>query len=582
MATRLVFLLALLLGTLASASAKPNVILIMTDDQGYGDLSCHGHPVLKTPHLDRLHGESVRLTNFHVDPACAPTRAALMTGRYSHRAGVWHVVMNPSVLRAGERTMAEVFAANGYRTALFGKWHLGENYPYRPEDRGFQEVITFGGGVVGHTPDYWLNDYFDDSYLHNGRWEKFPGYCTDVWFEQALRCAREKRDQPFFIYLAVNAPHSPWQAPQSYLDRYAGLPEKSQRIFAMIEAIDDNVGRLRAGLKESGLDRDTIVIFMTDNGATDKTFNAGMRGNKASPYDGGHRVPCFIHWPAGGLEGGRDVAELAAHFDLLPTLAGLCDLKSDAPTDGRDLTPLLRGKAETWPERTLVVEWQGEIVPVKWQRSAVMTDRWRLVNGVELYDMSTTPDQSRSVANKHPDVVKELRGSYERWWTDVSARDAEVKEVPIGHPSANPVRLTAYDWINETGKQADMPWAHVHVVAGPLQNGYWPLRVERAGRYEVRLRRWPEESALAINDTSDAVPPEKSWHPVASARLDATRARVSIGTFDETQRIDGNPHEVIFTAPLTPGSVKLQTWFLDDAGRSRGAYYVSVRYVGAS
>jgi arylsulfatase A-like enzyme len=475
--------------------------------------------------------------------------------------------------------MAEVFAAGGYRTALFGKWHLGDNFPYRPQDRGFQEVITFGGGVVGHTPDYWLNDYFDDHYLHNGRTEKFPGYCTDMWFEQAAKFARAKQDQPFFIYLAVNAPHSPFQVPQSYLDRYSGLPEKTQRFYAMISCIDDNVGRLRAALKESGQERDTILIFMTDNGSVDKTFTAGMRGNKASAYEGGHRVPCFIHWPAGGLTRGRDVARLAAHFDLLPTLAGLCGLKTPAEVkfDGRDLTPLLSDAQTPWPERSLVVEWQGEIKPVKWQRSAVMTDRWRLLNGDELYDLPADRGQSNNVAAAHPDVVERLRDDYERWWTDVSARDGELKEIPIGDARANPVRLTAYDWINQTGKQADMPWAHVHIVAGPLQNGWWPLRVERAGRYEFRLRRWPAESGLAINDTSDAVPPEKSWHPVEAAVLKATKARLSIQGYDETRAITGNPLEVVFSATLQPGAARLQTWFLDETGRSRGAYYVSVR-----
>lgn len=576
----MLFLAVLLAAASVHASARPpNVILIMSDDQGYNDLSCHGNTILKTPHLDRLHAESIRLTNFHVDPACAPTRAALMTGRYSRRAGVWHVVLNPSLLRVGERTMAEAFAAGGYRTALFGKWHLGDNFPYRPQDRGFQDVVTFGGGVVGHTPDYWLNDYFDDHYLHNGRWEKFPGYCTDLWFRLAIRFARAERDRPFFIYLALNAPHSPFQVPASFVERYPGLPEKTQRFYAMISCIDDNIGRLRDALRESGLERDTILIFMTDNGSVDKTFTAGMLGNKASPYEGGHRVPCFIHWPAGGLVGGRDVPRLAAHFDLLPTLAGLCGLPTPLGVkyDGRDLTPLLRSAKAVWPDRTLVVEWQGEISPMKWQRSAVMTDRWRLVNGRELFDMQAALDQSLDVAAQNPDEVARLRSAYERWWADVSRRDGEQKQIPIGHPAANPVRLTAYDWMNESGKQSDMPWAHVHIVAGPLQNGWWPLRVECGGRYEFRLRRWPEESGLAINDQSDAVPPEKSWHPIEAARLRATKARLAIQDFDETHPVPDRASDVAFLVTLRPGNVRLQTWFLDEVGRSRGAYYVSVR-----
>jgi hypothetical protein len=380
----------------------------------------------------------------------------------------------------------------------------------------------------------------------------------------------------------VNAPHSPFQVPPSELDRYAGLPEKTQRFYAMITRIDENVGRLRAALAESGLERDTILIFMTDNGSVDKTFTAGMRGNKASPYEGGHRVPCFVHWPAGGLTAGRDVPRLTTHFDLLPTLISLCELKAPqaATFDGRDLAPLLRDPQAAWRERTLIVEWQGEIMPVKWQRSAVMNDRWRLVNGEELYDLESDPGQKSSVAAAHPDVVKTMRDAYERWWDDVAVRDHELKETPIGNAAANPVQLTAYGWINETGRQADMPWAHVHIVAGPLQNGWWPLRVERPGRYDIRLRRWPAESGLALNDNSDAVPPEKSWHPVEGARLVTTRARVKVQDFDETRAVDDRAAEVAFTVTLRAGSAKLQTWFLDAADRSRGAYYVSVSYAG--
>jgi arylsulfatase A-like enzyme len=555
------------------------VILIMTDDQGYADLACHGNPAIHTPHLDRLHAESVRLTDFHVDPACAPTRAALMTGRYSRRAGVWHVVLNPSVLRAGERTMAEVFADAGYRTALFGKWHLGDQFPYRPGDRGFEEVVTFGGGVIGHTPDYWLNDCFDDHYLRNGRWEPFSGYCTEIWFEEALRFARREDARPFFIYLPVNAPHSPFQVPEKYLARYADLPEKTRRFYAMIECVDEHLGRLRAGLAGSGLERDTILVFLTDNGSVDKNFGAGRRGFKASPYEGGHRVPCFLRWPGGGLDGGRDVDRLAAHFDLLPTLAGLCGvpLPAGLALDGRDLTPLLRDPAAPWPGRSLVVEWQGEIRPVKWHRSAVMSGPWRLIEGRELYDLRSDPGQKRDLAAAHGPMVASLRAVYERWWAEVSGRDEELREIPIGHPKADPVRLTAYDWINETGQQRDMPWAHAHIVAGPLQNGWWPLQVTTPGRYEFRLRRWPEESGLAINDTSDAEPPEKSWHPVEAATLVSTRARMRIGDFDETVPVTGNPREVVFAASLPAGGARLQTWFLDESGRSRGAYYVSVR-----
>ena len=195
---------------------RPNVVLVMTDDQGYGDLGCHGNPVLQTPCLDTLYAQSVRLTDFHVDPACAPTRAALLTGRYSHRVRVWHVVMGRALLHPSEVTLAEVFRDAGYRTALFGKWHLGDNYPMRPQDQGFEEVLIHGGGVVGHTPDYWLNDYFDDTYLHNGRWEPVKGYCTDVWLHRAMEFLTREPHRPAFVYLALNAPHQPYQVPERF------------------------------------------------------------------------------------------------------------------------------------------------------------------------------------------------------------------------------------------------------------------------------------------------------------------------------------------------------------------------------
>jgi arylsulfatase A-like enzyme len=194
----------------------PNVVLVVTDDQGYGDLGCHGNPILRTPNLDALYRQSVRLTDFHVGPTCAPTRASLMTGRYCNRTGVWHTIMGRSLLRRDEVTMADVFAAGGYRTGIFGKWHLGDNYPFRPQDRGFHEVLVHGGGGVGQTPDTWGNDYFDDTYLHNGTPEKFSGYCTDVWFDGAMRFIEANRDRPFFAYLATNAPHSPYNVSERY------------------------------------------------------------------------------------------------------------------------------------------------------------------------------------------------------------------------------------------------------------------------------------------------------------------------------------------------------------------------------
>jgi len=563
------------------AQGKPNVVLIITDDQGYGDLACHGNKVIKTPNLDRLHADSVRLTDFHVSPVCAPTRGALMTGRWPNRVGVWHVVMGRSLLNPREVTMADVFAANGYRTGIFGKWHLGDNYPFRPQDRGFGEVLVHGGGVVGHTPDYWLNDYFDDTYLHNGKWTRAPGYCTDVWFDGAMKFIEANKNRPFFAYLPTNAPHQPFQVPPKYEAMYR---HKTARpgFYGMITRIDENVARLRKHLRRLGLEDDTILIFMTDNGTVSRDFNSGMRGRKGSHYEGGHRVPCFVRWPAGGLAGGRDVKRIAAHVDILPTLIDLCGLKPPRKIafDGASLAPLLAGRRRDWPDRTMFVELQNVVGrPVKWRRCAVMTDRWRLVNGKELYDIKADPGQRKNIARRQGQVVRKLRAEYEKWWADVSRGHGQLSEIILGSDRENPSRLTSYHWMSRVDSQASIPWCHALIVAGPHQNGYWAVKVERAGRYEITLRRWPEESGLAVNETSDARPPERPGYLRQHKPLIATRARVKIQDVDKTQPVKAGAKAVTFTADLKPGSCRLQTWFIDADNNSRGAYYVAVKRV---
>jgi len=390
---------------------RPNVILILTDDQGYGDLGCHGNPYVETPNLDKLHGESVRFTNFHVDPLCAPTRAALMTGRYSHRVGVWATILGRNLLRRDETTMAGVFADNGYRTGIFGKWHLGDNYPFLPQYRGFQETIIHGGGAISHGSDYWQNDYFDDTYYCNGVPRKFEGYCTDVFFDETIRFMEKNVGdlQPFFIYLPTNAPHIPYYVPDKYREMYEkkGLSEDFVRFYGMITNIDENVGKLLTRIGELGIENNTIVIFMTDNGngliVKDEKgkyywpdqYNAGMRGSKCSEpiYEGGHRVPCFIRWPE-KLKGGRDIQTLTAHIDILPTLIGMCGLKEKKKIkfDGMNLFPLLKETDhENWPDREIFIQYHQDDLPRKWDFAAVMTQRWRLINGQELYDMEIDP-----------------------------------------------------------------------------------------------------------------------------------------------------------------------------------------------
>jgi arylsulfatase B len=551
----------------------PNVVLVLTDDQGYGDLGCLGNPILHTPNIDALYGQSLRLTDFHVGPTCSPTRAALMTGRYCNRTGVWHTVMGRSLLRRDEVTMADVFTAGGYRTGIFGKWHLGDNYPFRPQDRGFQEVLVHGGGGVGQTPDFWGNDYFDDIYWHNGTLEKHTGYCTDIWFDGAMRFIEANRDRPFFAYIATNAPHAPYHVAEKYSSLYAGKEVPNAGFYGMIANIDENVGRLRSRLKTLGLEENTILIFMTDNGTAagfqgKRGFNAGMRGTKGSEYDGGHRVPCFIRWPAGGLGGGKDIARLTAHIDLLPTLIDMCGLPRPVGVkfDGVSLVPLFRGADADWPDRVLITDSQRVEQPQKWRQSAVMTDRWRLVDGRELYEIHADPGQRNDVSSKDPEVVNRLRQAYEDWWMSVSPRFGECCEIIIGSDKENPARLTCHDWHG-----SDLPpWDQTHVLKGEQANGFWAVEVAQAGEYEFSLRRWPGEVDQPINA---AIPGGRA--------IQVSKARLTIGEIDLTEPVAEKAKEVVFRTPLKPGKTKLQTWLIADDGASRGAYFVYVKRIPA-
>jgi len=565
----LLCLFAVLLATSpALAADRPNVILVITDDQGYGDLGCHGNEMIQTPNLDRLHDESVRLTDFHVSPCCTPTRAGLMTGQNPVRCGAWGTTWGRSMPRREAGCMAEVFAAGGYRTGCFGKWHLGDNFPFRPQDRGFQEVLIHGGGGVGQAPDYWGNDYFDDTYFRNGKPEKHEGYCTDVWFREAWQFIEKESDRPFFAYITTNAPHSPYLVAEKYKQLYAANPRcPNAAFYGMITNIDENMGRLMEQLEESGLAGDTILIFMTDNGTSagfrgGKGHNAGMRGTKGSIYEGGHRVPCFIRWPAGGLDGGRDIGELTSHIDMIPTLAELCglDIPEKVRPDGVSFARLLTGKVDKLAPREIFVQYrQSTQPPEKWV-GTVMSGRWRLVAGRELYDIGVDPGQASNVAAANPQVVARLRAAYEAWWADVSQRFDEVCPIVVGDDTENPARLCSFDW------HANTAWSQGQVRSAMNVNSFWAVDVAQPGTYEITLRRWPAEADTPI---TAAVPGGRA--------IAATKARLKIGEIELTRPIEKDAKSVTFTVELTPEQTKLQTWLVDErTGKSRGAYYVEV------
>lgn len=581
---RVSFVLILFVTTsLARAVGTPNVVLVITDDQGYGDLSCHGNPILRTPNLDALHAESVRFTDFHVSPTCSPTRGALMSGHYTNRAGTWHTIMGRSILFEGEMTLGEAFAAGGYATGMFGKWHLGDNYPYRPEDRGFETVVRHGGGGIGQTPDVWDNAYFDDSYFCNGVIEKRHGFCTDVFFDEAKKFIKDaaNEDKPFFAYLATNAPHGPMHCPEEYSAPYLWqVPEKQANFFGMIANIDNNVGKLRAWLRSEGLADNTVFIFMTDNGtaAGARVHNAGMRGNKGSQYEGGHRVPLFVHWPAGGMDQPLDVDRLSAHIDLLPTLQDLCGLpaRDDYQLDGVSLVPLLEDPQVAWPERVVITDSQRVLNPRKWKSSSTMTQRWRLVNGKELYEISKDPGQRNNVAKDHPDVVEKLRDAYETWWKSLQPALARQAEFVLGNPAENPSRLTCHDWLTN-GKHS--PWNQATIRAGQSTQGGWAVRVERTGRHRITLRRWPAEAVTPITHGLPAgpgVPGVEAFRETPGKALPIRSAGIRISGIEQEKKVEPGAVSVQFEADLTAGSTRLQAYFELADGEVIGAYYADV------
>lgn len=554
----------------------------MTDDQGYGDLSCHGNPDLRTPNLDRLYAASTRLTDFHVDPTCAPTRAALLTGRYSHRVGVWHTYMSRNFLRRDEVTMADIFKANGYRTALFGKWHLGTNYPYRPCDRGFDYTLSYEDGV-GTAADFWGNDRWDDTYKQNNVWKKYSGFSTDVFFHEALEYIWANKDNPFFVYLAINVPHRPWNSRDEWAAPFLekGLEEQVAYRYGSIARFDHNVGLFLREIEAQRLRDNTIIIFMTDNGSCCTTcYNAGMRGYKQSIYEGGHRVPCFISWPAGGIPQGRDVHDLTAHVDLLPTLVDLCGLRvKDYPAwDGQSLASRLLSE-QPLSERILYVESQRQLYPEKYKNYTVMCGGYRLVNGTELYNIHDDPSQRINIAPDRGGLVRRLQDEYERIWQSVSQRDREFARPVIRSDKQPETTLFISDLVVEEG---DPMWGQACIAAGIKCTGYWPVEFLTPGRYRFELRRWPKEMdwPIGAHERIEKDPNIKVF-PYACPddpprALDITGAKLTIGDYEAQQPVEADAKAVVFECPVEKGPADIRAVFCNDSGMKVNAYYLYV------
>ena len=452
----------------ANAADKPNIILVMTDDQGYGDLACHGNPIIQTPHIDAFYKQAARFTDFHVSPTCSPTRSALMTGRHEFKNGVTHTINERERLTLKAFTTAQLLKSAGYTTGIFGKWHLGDEADHQPDQRGFDEVFIHGAGGIGQTyvgscgdaPD---NKYFNPAILHNRVFEKTTGYCTDLFFGQALKWidASRGKGQPFFAYITPNCPHAPLDCPPQYEAKYAGkVPPNVAKFYGMITNIDDNFGALMANLKEWGLEENTLVIFITDNGSAtgSQTFNAGMRGAKGSPWQGGTRVPALWRWPA-GFRGGRDIPALTAHIDIFPTFAEITGAQPPPEfakqVEGRSLLPLLKDAAQPalrgtvpWADRYLVTHvgrWEkGQAAKSHYAACSIRNSRFTLVNPVrqgekwELFDLQADPGETKNVRAEHPGVVNELKLQLDKFWEE--ATPLLVNEDAVG-PAQNPFKV---------------------------------------------------------------------------------------------------------------------------------------------
>jgi len=483
---------------------RPNVVLVMTDDQGFGDLGVHGNSVIRTPHLDQLAKQSVWLKNFYVSPVCAPTRASLLTGRYHYRTGVTDTYQGRAMMFQDEVTLAELLRDAGYRTGIFGKWHLGDTYPLRPQEQGFEQVLVHHGGGIAQQADPPGNHYQDPFLLNNGRLEQFPGYCSDIYTTAAMKFIASHREEPFFVYLAFNCPHTPLETPAGY-DHYsveqvrdATFPREGQafdqaanagataKIYGMVENIDHNLGRLLAHLDELKLAENTIVIFLTDNGPQQERYNAGLRGLKGTVYDGGIRVASYWRWPARWTP--RTVNPPTAHLDVLPTLLAACGVEPSArPIDGRNLLPLIDDPTIAWADRPIVGQSHRGDLPERRRSCMVRTGRWKLVQPLgayhhplppdarfELYDMAADPYEQRNVAEQHSGVVAELTAVYDRWFDQMQAeRGFSKPRIVLGTEHENPVLLTRQDW-----REAE--------TNGGV--GHWDVSLSDAAPYDLSVR----------------------------------------------------------------------------------------------
>ncbi len=485
--------------------SKPNILYIMTDDQGYGPVGKHGHPWIKTPNLDLLYDTSTRFDRFLVSPTCSPTRSALMSGRHPMKNGITHTILERERMSLESVTLPSILKEAGYTTGIFGKWHLGDEAPYQPENRGFDESFIHGAGGIGQAyncscADAPGNKYFDPVIRHNGSFVKTHGYCTDLFFKAAMGWINDQRkaEKPFFAYITTNAPHGPFIAPPDSEKRFTdlGFSKETAGFYGMIENIDANVGKMLEKLQAWDLMKNTVIIFTSDNGMTGggsgkpgedlapgfPFYNANQKGLKGGPDEGGVRVPFFVRWD-GRIAPNRQCNTVSAHIDVLPTLAGLAGAKiPEKQVEGRSLIPLLLDPAAPQPDRYLythVARWPTGANPddFQYQNFAVRSQQFRLVAAgggggkgkgkgkkaepapapsavtepaVHLFDMAADPAQTTDVKAQHPEKVREMLAAYKAFWKET--RPLMVNETAPMSPT-RPYHV----WFEEQMKKGGIP-----------------------------------------------------------------------------------------------------------------------------
>ena len=563
----------------APATARqPNVILLMVDDLGFGEVGFNGNKTIKTPNLDRFAAESTQMTNFYVSPMCTPTRSALMTGRHHYRTGAHDTWLGRSSMKPQETTIAEVFSAGGYITGIFGKWHLGENYPMRAADQGFEKVVVHGGGGLGQPADHPANRkprYYNTTLLFNDSFKKTKGYCTDVFIDESIKFITENKDKPFFCYIPLNIPHSPFnEIDKEYTDLYKDLKGMTKGIYGMMTQFDGAFQRLLDSVDKLGLKENTIVIFMSDNGPNSTYFTAGLRAKKGSVYENGFRSPFAIRWPEGMPEI-RKIKDPVMHIDLLPTLAAACgvEVPDKLNLDGKNVLPLLTGDIEKLPERYLFMQAHRGNVPDKYRSFMVRKGPYKVVQSrgssseqwpqepkFELYNIETDPGENHDIAAKHPEIVKEFVGEYEKFYEDVSVELQGNMGLPYPY-ELNPIQKQDYRFTKQCW------W-------GPGETAVFSRKLDGYGIWTVRNPGIVKRFDVTI------IPQDwiRRKSPDVKSRINHATVKFSFGGKTIEKKYDKVPAKVVLeNIELPRGRGIMEAQLIDKDGNRWGVGEVQIK-----